>query len=49
MLGMSADAIYINDSLHLGQGEDVCLYTDGIPETQNPGGDFSISIACGHG
>ena len=24
----------------LGQGEYIVLYTDGIPETQNPGGDF---------
>ena len=40
MLGMVSDAVYTNDSLHLGQGEYVVLYTDGIPETQNPGGDF---------
>ena len=37
---MVPDAVYTNDSLHLGQGEYVVLYTDGIPETQNPGGDF---------
>ena len=32
MLGMLPDTVYTNDSLLLGQGDYVVLYTDGIPE-----------------
>jgi hypothetical protein len=30
----------VNASLELQQGDCMLLYTDGIPETQDPGGDF---------
>ena len=40
MLGMLPDAAYTNDQLDLGSGQYVVMYTDGIPETQNPAGDF---------
>jgi sigma-B regulation protein RsbU (phosphoserine phosphatase) len=40
ILGIMPDAIYTNSQLDLHDGDCVLLYTDGIPETQNPQGDF---------
>ena len=40
MLGVMPDAVYTSSQLDLHDGDCVLLYTDGIPETQNPRGDF---------
>jgi len=40
VLGFHEQALYGNRSLPVGPGDRVLLYTDGIPEAQNPRGDF---------
>ena len=40
MLGFLPDASYANDRLELQGGDRVLMYTDGVPEAQNPQGDF---------
>jgi serine phosphatase RsbU (regulator of sigma subunit) len=40
MLGLTPDAVYANGQLDLHPGDSVLLFTDGIPETQNPKGTF---------
>lgn len=40
VLGVLPDAAYVNASLELQEGDCILLYTDGIPETQDPSGDF---------
>jgi phosphoserine phosphatase RsbU/P len=40
ILGIMPDAVYTTSELELRDGDCVLLYTDGIPEAQNPRGDF---------
>jgi sigma-B regulation protein RsbU (phosphoserine phosphatase) len=40
MLGVFPDAPYVNSLLQLRHGDCVLVCTDGIPETENPQGDF---------
>ena len=40
MLGFLPEAFYTNDRLELQHGDRVLMYTDGVPEAQNPQGDF---------
>jgi phosphoserine phosphatase RsbU/P len=40
MLGFLPEAHYANDELKLQHGDCVLLYTDGVPETRNPKGEF---------
>jgi hypothetical protein len=40
MLGVLPDAPYVNHHLELQPGDQLLLYTDGIPETQSARGDF---------
>jgi sigma-B regulation protein RsbU (phosphoserine phosphatase) len=40
MLGLSLDASYAVERIDLRDGDRLLLFTDGIPEAQNPGGEF---------
>jgi serine phosphatase RsbU (regulator of sigma subunit) len=40
LLGVLPDAGFVNARLELQHGDCMLLFTDGIPETQNPAGDF---------
>ena len=40
MLGFLPDAPYVNGRLELQHGDRMLMYTDGVPEAQNPQGDF---------
>jgi phosphoserine phosphatase RsbU/P len=40
MLGVLSEARYVNGHLELRHGDRLLVCTDGVPETQNPGGDF---------
>jgi serine phosphatase RsbU (regulator of sigma subunit) len=40
LLGFLPDATYMNREIALEDGDRLLFYTDGIPETRNPKGDF---------
>lgn len=39
MLGIVPDAVYDEQTVELGAGDRLCFYTDGAPESHNPGGE----------
>lgn len=40
IMGQFPEAHYVNAELDIGPGDRIVLYTDGIPETTNPSGEF---------
>jgi serine phosphatase RsbU (regulator of sigma subunit) len=39
-LGIERDSVWENNSIHIDVGDALVLYTDGIPDAQNPDGEF---------